>query len=612
MPSKRRLDALDTGRLRVAPPRVPRTWLDGARVAEESGAALVPAARFGGDGGRRLGQGAAEDRWLGRQPVPRGRLPRRAWRGRAAFRLHRARRRADAVLRQCRRPCGRGHHGRHLGHRRLAAPRSAATAISPAGPGSAACWNRCRPTPVIIEDDCFIGARSEVARAWWSGRAACCRWASSWRLHQDRRPRHGRDLHRPGAAYSVVVPGNAAGPGAAGWLARAIALLRGDREAGRCADPVQDIHQRTAAGLGRAALLDPVALTQALIRCPSVTPADAGALDVVADALERLGLHGAPADVRRHTEPVCPARQRPARMSASPAIRTSCRRATPPGPPTRSAAHMRDGALIGRGACDMKGAVAAFIAAASAETGAAGSVSLLITGDEEGPATGGTVRVLEWMARHGHIPDFCLVGEPTNPSRLGEVVKIGRRGSLNARITVRGTQGHVAYPARVDNPVHRLVSILGTVLGDGGWTRHRVVRAVQPAGHQCRRRQPGHQRRAGHGHARLNIRFNDRHTGASARRSGCRRRSSQPSRPCASMDVSVSGEAFLTAPGPAHGPAGGRHRGRDRAVSDGRHRRRHVRRAVHRPLLPGRRVRLGRRDHAHGRRERAGWPICMR
>ncbi len=117
----------------------------------------------------------------------------------------------------------------------------------------------------------------------------------------------------------------------------------------------------------------------------------------------------------------------------------------------------------------MKGAVAAFLAAVAAEPAGAGSVSLLITGDEEGPATGGTVRVLDWMAQHGHIPDFCLVGEPTNPARLGDVVKIGRRGSLNARIAVQGTQGHVAYPARVDNPVHRLVGVLAELLGTR-WT----------------------------------------------------------------------------------------------------------------------------------------------
>ena len=99
----------------------------------------------------------------------------------------------------------------------------------------------------------------------------------------------------------------------------------------------------------------------------------------------------------------------------------------------------------------MKGAIACFVAAAARHIEAGpprGTISLLITGDEEGPAHDGTVRVLDWMRDHGKIPDFCLVGEPTNPARLGEVIKIGRRGSLNAGITVQGTQGHVAYPMR--------------------------------------------------------------------------------------------------------------------------------------------------------------------
>ena len=213
-------------------------------------------------------------------------------------------------------------------------------------------------------------------------------------------------------------------------------------------------------------MIDPVALAQALIRCPSVTPADAGALSVVAGALSGLGFAVTPLEFggtpnlharlgtagphlcfAGHTD-VVPAGDAAA-WSAGPFAGTE-----------------RDGLLYGRGACDMKGAVAAFIAAAAAHGPPNGSVSLLITGDEEGPATGGTVRVLEWMAAHGHVPDFCLVGEPTNPSALGEVIKIGRRGSLNATITVHGVQGHVAYPDRADNPIHRLLRALSALTGD--------------------------------------------------------------------------------------------------------------------------------------------------
>jgi len=110
----------------------------------------------------------------------------------------------------------------------------------------------------------------------------------------------------------------------------------------------------------------------------------------------------------------------------------------------------------------MKGGIAAFVAAAAQHLGGdslRGSISLLITGDEEGPAVDGTVRVLEWMRANEQIPDFCIVGEPTCPVTLGDMVKIGRRGSLNAKLTVHGTQGHVAYPQRADNPVHRLIRI---------------------------------------------------------------------------------------------------------------------------------------------------------
>ena len=238
-------------------------------------------------------------------------------------------------------------------------------------------------------------------------------------------------------------------------------------------------------------------LAQALIRCASVTPADAGAQDVLAGALERLGFTVTRLRFGDDRQSVRPDRHRRRRISASPATPTWCRPATAPGARAPFAGEVRDGVLYGRGACDMKGAIAAFVAACAAHLQAGpprGSISLLITGDEEGPAVDGTVRVLDWMAAHGQIPDFCLVGEPTNPARLGEMIKIGRRGSLNARITVHGTQGHVAYPQRADNPVHRLVRAAGGADRGAAGRRHRLVRALDPAGHQHRCRQPGHQR----------------------------------------------------------------------------------------------------------------------
>ena len=177
-----------------------------------------------------------------------------------------------------------------------------------------------------------------------------------------------------------------------------------------------------------------------------------------------------------------------------------------------------------------------------------GSISLLITGDEEGPATDGTVRVLDWMAAHGHIPDLCLVGEPTNPAALGDVIKIGRRGSLNAALTVHGTQGHAAYPHRADNPVHRLVRALAALTAaplDAGaeWFEPSSLQVTSiDVGNPATNVIPAS---AG---ARLNIRFNDRHTGAGLE--AWLRAAIAPHATRFDLDVSVSGEAFLTAPGP--------------------------------------------------------------
>jgi succinyl-diaminopimelate desuccinylase len=295
-------------------------------------------------------------------------------------------------------------------------------------------------------------------------------------------------------------------------------------------------------------LADPLALAQALIRCASVTPADAGAQAILARCLQDLGftVHALPFG----STPNLFAR----RGSAAPHICFAGHTdVVPPGTAWRTAPFggaVENGMLYGRGACDMKGAIAAFVAAVAGldPRGAApGSISLLITGDEEGPATDGTVRVLEWMAAHGHIPDACVVGEPSNPDALGEVIKIGRRGSLNATLTVHGTQGHVAYPHRADNPVHRLVAALAELAAaplDQGtaW--------FQPSGLQVTSIDVGNP--AGNvipaqAQARLNIRFNDAHTGASlaAWLRGVVQRHAQ----VFDLDISVSGEAFLTEPG---------------------------------------------------------------
>ena len=219
---------------------------------------------------------------------------------------------------------------------------------------------------------------------------------------------------------------------------------------------------------------DPVELAQALIRCESVTPAEGGAIALLATELESRGFEchrltfsdeGTP-DVdnlyaRRGSDGpnFCFAGHTDVVPTGEPKSWSD--------PPF--AAKLRDGVLYGRGASDMKGAIAAFVAAVdrflAARDTAPGSISLLITGDEEGPAINGTVKVLDWLEQRGERIDHCLVGEPTNPDALGEMVKIGRRGSLTGWLTVRGTQGHVAYPHLADNPIPRLMRVLERLTG---------------------------------------------------------------------------------------------------------------------------------------------------
>ncbi len=293
-------------------------------------------------------------------------------------------------------------------------------------------------------------------------------------------------------------------------------------------------------------LTDPLPLAQALLRCPSVTPADEGAQGLLADALRALGFNVTP--LRFGATENFFARFGTQSPHFCFAGHTDV---VPAGGAWRKnpfAGEVEDGMLYGRGACDMKGAIAAFVAAAAAhlqDGPPRGSISLLITGDEEGPATDGTKPVLAWMAQHGQIPDFCLVGEPTNPRVLGEMIKIGRRGSLNATIRVQGTQGHVAYPHRADNPVHPLIAMLAELtaakLDDG-------TDSFEPSSLQVTTIDVGNSASnviPGQACASLNIRFNDRHTGASLSEwlRGVVARHS----PRADLDIRVSGEAFKTA-----------------------------------------------------------------
>ena len=213
-----------------------------------------------------------------------------------------------------------------------------------------------------------------------------------------------------------------------------------------------------------------VALAQGLIRCASVTPRDDGALDVLIQPLQKARFT---CDRLTFTEDgTPPVDNLVARMGGGPphlcfAGHTDV---VPPGDETLwshppFAAEVESGVLYGRGASDMKGAIACFAAAAldyinSKTRGIDGTISLLITGDEEGPAINGTKKVLEWMEQAGLKPDHCIVGEPSNPQTLGEVIKIGRRGSLSGRLKVVGQQGHVAYPHLVANPVKGIVDVV--------------------------------------------------------------------------------------------------------------------------------------------------------
>lgn len=221
-------------------------------------------------------------------------------------------------------------------------------------------------------------------------------------------------------------------------------------------------------------MIDSVEFTQALIRCPSVTPKDEGVFDLLQGALETLGFtcHRLPFQ-EEGTERVENLYARLGTQSPNFCFAGHLD-VVPVGdaaawtyPPFSGEIH--DGRLYGRGAADMKGAVAAFVEAVQNFLRAqgdsfTGSLSLLITGDEEGPAINGTKKVLEWMEEQDEIVDHCLVGEPTNPRCMGEMMKVGRRGSINSVLTVHGTQGHVAYPHRADNPLPRLVKMLDALI----------------------------------------------------------------------------------------------------------------------------------------------------
>ena len=227
--------------------------------------------------------------------------------------------------------------------------------------------------------------------------------------------------------------------------------------------------------------MEALALAQALLRRPSVTPADAGALDVLEGVLAGAGFacHRVPFSA----EGTATVDNLYARLgTAAPCLLFAGHTDVVPAGPVAAWRHdpfagaVEDGVLHGRGAQDMKGGIACFVTAALAylaEGRPKGSIALLITGDEEGPAINGTTKLLDWAVARGERFDNAVVGEPTSQARVGDTVKIGRRGSLNGQVVANGRQGHVAYPAKADNPVPTLLRVLTALMEplDGGTER---------------------------------------------------------------------------------------------------------------------------------------------
>jgi len=267
---------------------------------------------------------------------------------------------------------------------------------------------------------------------------------------------------------------------------------------------------------------DPVTLARDLIRCPSVTPAEGGALGYLQGVLERAGftVHRVKFSEAGNAE----VENLYARIgTAAPHLMFAGHTdVVPPGEETAwthapFAGDIADGQLYGRGAVDMKGAIACFLAATldylAANGGKPkGSISFLITGDEEGDAVNGTIKLLQWAAARGERFDHCIVGEPSNPAALGDAVKIGRRGSLNGTLVVSGKQGHVAFPHLAENPIRGLVTLMNAIMaapldrGTAHFDPSNLEFTSVDVGNRTVNLIPGEAR------ARFNIRYNDLHT----------------------------------------------------------------------------------------------------
>lgn len=301
---------------------------------------------------------------------------------------------------------------------------------------------------------------------------------------------------------------------------------------------------------------DAVALAQAMIRCPSVTPEDAGVLAVLDQALRQAGFATRRLDF---AEPGTPdiANLYASIGSGAPHFCFAGHVDVVPVGDLRAwtvdpfAADIIDGTLYGRGAADMKAAIAAFVAATAqyrAQHEGKGTISLLITGDEEGPAINGTKKMLQALAAEGVRFDACVVGEPTNKAKFGDMMKVGRRGSMTGHITVQGVQGHIAYPHLADNPVHRLARMMAALIAEPLDAGTEFFEASSLQFYTADVGNPTNNLIPATAKASFNIRFNNLHTSKTLERHV--RQTLDAIGGAYTLDVSVSGEAFFTEPGP--------------------------------------------------------------
>lgn len=299
-------------------------------------------------------------------------------------------------------------------------------------------------------------------------------------------------------------------------------------------------------------------IAQGLIRCRSVTPCEGGALTYLQDVLKRAGFE---THRIKFSEPDMPDIDNLYAKIGSGTphfVFAGHTDVVPPGDETRwkhgaFSGEVSNGVLYGRGAVDMKGAIACFAAAAldflAANRTGKGTISFLITGDEEGPAVNGTAKLLKWAAARGEQFDHCVVGEPTSVEQVGDTIKIGRRGSLSGTITVTGKSGHAAYPDRAENPIRTLVNILQALqqpLDDGSYhfQKSNLEVVSVDVGNAAFNVIPGEAQ------AKFNVRFNDNHTVASLKQELLKRSKRAAGTAQFRIDWEPPSDVFVTKPGP--------------------------------------------------------------